>query len=117
MKMKSLGLLWCLLGYWMSLSDASAAFTTDLQGQSKGDTNWVSVNLQGWQELDYIPIRVRMSGGPVTNRLVTVDFDHSKNSIPGLQNLTAFSSSPNVIIKSSPTLTDGAGAEVWTYHF
>ena len=36
-----------------------SALAGSLQGQNKGDTNtWSSVNLQGWLELDYIPMRV-----------------------------------------------------------
>ncbi len=117
MKIKWIGIFWCWLAYGLSSLDASATFKTALEGQSKGDTNWISVNLQNWKELDYIPLRVKMTGGPVSNQVITVSFDHSKNLIPGVQNLISFVPSSNVVIKSAPMLIAPPGAETWTYNF
>ena len=46
---------WILLGM-CSAEAAVGKFSSTLQGQSKGDTNWIVSNLQGWQDCDYIPI-------------------------------------------------------------
>src|SRR5438093_10290789 len=79
---------------------ALAAFDAALQGQSFGSTAWVGGNLQGWRELDYIPCRVYLTGGPVNSQTITVEFDHVQSRIPAIQNLTAFTPSANVVIIS-----------------
>jgi uncharacterized repeat protein (TIGR01451 family) len=64
---------------------ATSSFTdgnfASLQGQSKGNTNWVAGNLSGWQELDPIPMRVLIdpASADVNNvTTVTVEYDHTK---------------------------------------
>ena len=37
-------------------------FGAELQGQSSGSTIWINGNLQGWQELQNIPLRVSLCG-------------------------------------------------------
>jgi uncharacterized repeat protein (TIGR01451 family) len=95
-----------------------AGFDATLQGQSFGSTNWIGGNLTGWEELDYVPVRVLLEGGPESNRVIVVEFDHTSGggTTPGIQSLTSFSNSPNVVIVSGPTLTDIAGDE-WAYTF
>ncbi len=78
---------------------AQAAFTAILQGQSSGSTNWVPGILSGWNELDLIPVRVWLTGGPANSQIITVQFDHT-----GIQNLSSFTPSPNVVMTSVPTL-------------
>src|SRR6266702_515118 len=65
---------------------AAHAFTAQLQGLSNGSNVWQTVNLTGWQELDFIPCRVYLTGGPATNQVIEVDFDHTKSlTTPGIQ--------------------------------
>jgi len=64
----------------MLASSVEAAFNAQLQGQSFGSTNWIASNLTGWRELDLIPMRVYMTGGPASNRVITVQFDHIRSS-------------------------------------
>jgi uncharacterized repeat protein (TIGR01451 family) len=96
------------------------AFSAKLKGQSAGSTNWISSNLQNWKELDFIPVRVALSSGPATNRVIVVQFDHTKTSggsaTPGIQNLSQFVASPNVTITAGPTLT-GFSGDQWSYTF
>src|SRR5206468_10076880 len=40
---------------------AAAKFSADLQGQSNGDTNWISSNLGGWHDCDLVPLRVYLT--------------------------------------------------------
>jgi hypothetical protein len=70
-------------------ADASASFNATLEGQSATAPNshtptgvYISTNLQNWSELDTIPFRVNMTGGPVTNKTITVHFRPSE--IPGV---------------------------------
>src|SRR5437868_4710468 len=85
----------------LAANTAQAAFTAQLQGQSFGSTNWTSGNLDGWAELDFIPMRVLMTGGSTSNQTITVQFDHTKSGgtlRQGIQNLYNFTSSSNVVI-------------------
>src|SRR5256885_1543189 len=64
-----------------------AAFTAELQGLDAGSTNWSGGPLRGWQELAFIPMRSRFSGGPATNQVITITFDHSKSgTVRGIEN-------------------------------
>ena len=96
---------------------ASANVSVVLQGQSRSDTNWTSGNLMGWRELDYIPVRVLITGGPTANQAIRVDFEHMNGSKPGLQNLTGFFASTNVTITSGPTLSAPVNSGTWSYSF
>src|SRR6266403_5664832 len=98
----------------------AAGFVAQLQGQSFGSTNWITGNLNGWAELDFIPMRVYMTGGPASNQTITVQFDHTKTAATlrqGIQNLYSFTSSPNVVITSGPTPNTPSGQDVWSYTF
>src|SRR6476660_3033285 len=83
------------------LGAKASIFDAALEGQSATAPHshtptgtYISTNLQNWEELDTIPLRVRMSGGPVTGKTVTVTFDHQKTLgaliKPGIQNLVGF---------------------------
>src|SRR6476646_2429353 len=86
------------------LAARAAGFNTTLEGQSAtapgshvGTGTYITTNLLNWQELDSIPFRVHMTGGPVTNQTITVTFDHQKtlgSTInPAIQNLYGFTPS------------------------
>ena len=100
---------------------AAAQFNAVLQGQSKGSSTWIPGNLAGWQELDLIPVRVYLTGGPASNKTIVVEFDHTKTqggtSFFGIENLTNFAPSSNVTINTGPTLSAPAGVDVWSYTF
>src|SRR5882724_9294108 len=114
--LKVLVLLWAT---WLLAPDAAlAAFKTVLQGQHAGNTNWVNGPLLGWKELDIIPARTLSTAGPATNVVIIVNFDHTKSlTIPGIENLTGFTNSANVIITSPPVLSSPAGVDIWNYTF
>src|SRR6266404_8843351 len=104
----------------LTASTVQAAFVAQLQGQSFGSTNWITGNLNGWAELDFIPMRVYMTGGPASNQTITVQFDHTKTAATlrqGIQNLYSFTPSPNVVITSGPTPITPSGQDVWSYTF
>src|SRR6267154_2114768 len=106
---------------WMALLAAplaaSAKFSSVLQGQSKGSTNWIGNNLQGWQDEDYIPMRVYVTGGPATSQAIEVYFQHFHGDIPGIEDLSGFTASPNVTISAGPTLNAPATSGTWYYNF
>jgi uncharacterized repeat protein (TIGR01451 family) len=96
----------------------NAAVADDLEGQSAGNPNWCKDGVQGWSELNYIPGRVVLTGGPSTGRTVTVVFNHTaRNSTPEIQFLTGFTPSANVVMTSQPALSSPPGASVWSYTF
>src|SRR2546425_1361951 len=95
---------------------ASAKFTALLQGQSRNDPTWINGNLMGWRELDYIPARVYFTGGPTNAQAIRVDFDHMNGTKPGIQDLTGFTASGNVVITSGPTLLAPTKGP-WSYSF
>jgi hypothetical protein len=92
-----------------------AAGQFDLEGQSKGSSTWVSGNLQNWQELDYIPCRVRITGKAITNQSIKITFPRLIGTKPGFENLLSFTTSTNVTI-TSPVLSSPADAD-WSYTF
>jgi len=92
------------------------AVNYDLQGQSRGSTTWLSGNLQNWRELDYIPCRVYITGGPVNNRLIRITFPHLTGTTPGFQDLINFRTSSNAVITVAPVLSAPMGAD-WSYTF
>lgn len=88
-----------------------------LEGQNKGDTNWIAGNLAGWAELEYIPMRVSFAAGSAGSSTVTITFPHFSGRIFGFENLTSFSAwTPNVQFTSPPTLVTGASGN-WNYVF
>ncbi len=92
-------------------TSARAAFNADLQALSFGSTNWMSGHISGWAELDPIPTRVTLAGGPASNKTITVNFPHA-----GVQNLFSFTPSANVVITSGPTLS-APNSGNWSYSF
>jgi uncharacterized repeat protein (TIGR01451 family) len=103
---------WMALAAAVSLAAGNArAFTADLQAQSFGNTNWTTGHIFGWAELDPIPTRVTLAGGPTSNRTVTINFPHD-----GIQNLFSFAPSANVVITSGPTLSAPSSGN-WSYSF
>ena len=100
-----------------------AAIATALEGQSFGNTNWIpaqngtSQKLDGWQELDYVPLRVVITGGPASNQTFTVTFEHlSGAGGPALEGFFNFTTSPNVILTST-NLNAPVGVATWSYSF
>lgn len=96
---------------------AIGAFDAKLEGQSANSSVWTTSNLRNWRELDLVPVRVLMSGGPASNKTLTIEIDRYKAGIPGIDSLSAFRASSNVVIKSGPTLVAPAGAQTWSYIF
>src|SRR5207249_3891391 len=104
---------------------AARAVSYSLEGQNKGDTNnWYSSNLQDWQELDFIPCRVRIDNGPVTSQTFTISFPHLTGTLPGFLDFFdcetgargVFKASSNVVFLSPPVLFSPVGAD-WYYTF
>lgn len=88
-----------------------------LQGQNKGNTtDWFSLNLQGWAELDYIPMRVAFAPGSVGTRSVTLNFPHYSGKTFAFEDLSSFSPSANVSFASAPKLLIDATGN-WSYTF
>lgn len=88
-----------------------------LQGQNKGNTtDWFTINLQGWAELDYIPMRVAFPAGSAGSRTVTLNFPHYSGKMFAFENLSSFTPSANATFTAAPKLTiDGSGN--WSYTF
>src|SRR6266705_5838978 len=96
----------------------SRAYSILLEGQNKGDTNnWFAGNLQGWQELDYVPCRVHWSSAQGNSNFVRIDFPRAKSGIPGFQDLFSFSNSANVVFSALPTLSAPPSSSTWSYSF
>src|SRR5437660_2673405 len=113
---KRLGRVLLLVVLLLAAMANSFATSITLEGQNKGDTNnWFAGNLQNWQELDYIPCRVHWVGQQGNNQIIELDFQHYTHGVPGIQNLFDFSTSPNVVFVSSPTLAAPPGATTWSY--
>ncbi|MBI3849787.1 MAG: HYR domain-containing protein, partial [Verrucomicrobia bacterium] len=99
------------------VSGASRGSTLVLEGQNKGNaSSWFAGNLQNWLELDYIPCRVRITGGPVNSQMLTISFPHITGTTPGFQNLYNFTASPNVVFVTPPKLTAPLVGD-WSYSF
>ncbi|HEX5220995.1 MAG TPA: Ig-like domain-containing protein [Verrucomicrobiae bacterium] len=97
-----------------ALPAAAASFKAELQAVDFGSTTWKGGPILGWHELDIIPCRVLFTGGPQSNYVLTITFDHTKGTSRGIEDLTGFTTT-NVIINSGPTLTAPAGVDIWTY--
>lgn len=106
-------LLLALLG----LTSVPTAHAVLLEGQNKGDTNWTSVNLQGWAELDYIPCRFNFGSGTAGAQSITINFPHLGGTTPGFEDLTGFSpATANLTFLSAPALSINPSG-VWSYTF
>ncbi len=88
----------------------------ELQGLSKGQTNWITGNVQNWQELDYIPCRVAISGKAFSGQSITIVFPHMTGTTPGFQNLYRFTASSNVTLRTMPVFATPANAD-WSATF
>jgi len=114
--LKSARTLLIFLSFLSATLPAAAVFKADLQSWNFGSTNnWDGGPISGWRELDLIPCRVLFTGGPQSNYVVTINFDHTRGTSRGIENLTGFTPSTNVIINSGPTLSAPAGVDIWTY--
>lgn len=82
---------------------------------SSNDNKYVTGNIQGWQELEFIPVRVRFTQ-PVTNYPVTIEFDRTQGGNPGIENLTNFTASSSGVSFSPPVLSV-VSADKWSYTF
>lgn len=98
-------------------ASAKAAFNARLQGQSRGSTTWLDGNLKGWRDLDSVPCRVYLTGGPANNKVIVVEFDHAQGRNPAIKNLCHFTPSANVVITSAPVLSSPVNSPRWTYTF
>ena len=112
--------IWKTLSLTVALvcAQQASALQTDLVGLDKNDSTnwgpnsaWMGQNLQNWKELDYIPVRIELTGEPVTNHFLTFMFNHEF----GFQNLYFLSNSPNVFFETAPVLNSPFGAEDWSY--
>jgi len=99
----------------------AAAFNATLQGLSKGSSTWINGPLLNWSEGDLIPTRVLLTGAAVTGKVIKVNFDHTKTTgggtFQGINDLSAFTTSPNVTITAGPTLSAPPGSDTWSYTF
>ncbi|MBN2508570.1 MAG: HYR domain-containing protein, partial [Verrucomicrobia bacterium] len=100
---------------------AAQAFKSDLEGQHMNSTEWVNGPLLGWNELDLIPLRTLHTGEPVTNEVILVRFDHTGGDTtkPGIEDLSGWTASSNILITAGPTLSAPAGADpdIWSYTY
>jgi hypothetical protein len=115
---RSSRVLFLAMAVWsVGTGTSMAAFRADLQGQNFGTTNWSGGPILGWKELDYVPLRVVFTGGPASNQVMVITFDHTKGTSKGFENFSAFTPSANVIITSAPVLSAPAGSDIWSYTF
>lgn len=98
-------------------TSAEAGFNARLQGQSRGSSAWSAGNLQGWRDLDVVPCRVLLTGGPANNKTITIEFDHMQGRNPAIDDLSGFAPSANVVLLSKPKLSAPANSTRWTYTF
>src|SRR5438874_473871 len=109
MKYKTLMSGWArtmLLAFVALLFGSGGVFASGtLQGLNQGDTNWTSVNLTGWKELDFVPFRVAFTSGSGGNQTINLDFTHLSGSTPGFEDMYFFTNfTSNVSFVSGPTL-------------
>ncbi|HOP96778.1 MAG TPA: hypothetical protein PLK78_04985 [Verrucomicrobiota bacterium] len=109
------GLLLTTVGLCVGPGDALASFV-ELQGRSRGSSTWIAGNLQNWRELDYIPCRVYITGGPISSQTITIYFPHLNGTTPGFEDLRNFTPSSNAEILSGPTLATPPSG-IWSYTF
>jgi hypothetical protein len=96
--------------------DSAFASQFKLQGKSAGCSEWVSENLEGWRELDYIPCRLYIKSGPLKEQPITIKFPRMNGTHPGFDDLTNFTASDNVQIIDGPTLFAPDCGD-WSYSF
>src|SRR3989454_512174 len=120
-------------GMTATYSDSSGTFVLDvlattgnfqaaLEGQSFGSSAWSATAVSGWAELQSIPMRVRLSGGPTSGpQTIDVTFDHAKTNgatvTAGLEDLFTFTTSSGVTFGTAPFLKINGTNDVWTYEF
>ncbi|HET7488444.1 MAG TPA: MBG domain-containing protein, partial [Acidimicrobiales bacterium] len=107
---------------------AGAQLSGTLQGQSNpacssgGICPWQTTNLQGWGELQTIPMRLDFGPGQSgTSNSFTISLDHSNSGSQGLDGFTGWTPSANVTMSPAAPAPvkaiNGAGAETWSYTF
>ena len=116
---------WCLVAalvLWAGAQPRLFALVFNLEGLDRFEsTNWTAgsgwstVNLQDWRELDFIPVRAEITGGPGTNQLLNIVFPHYVGGVYGFQNLYFISNSPNVSFSAPPKLNADPASEDWSY--
>ena len=65
-----------LIGMLLDAGTAQAAFRDTLEGNDFGTTTFSGGPLNGWSELSNVTCRVKLTGGPVSNQVTTITFDH-----------------------------------------
>lgn len=110
------------LALWAGAHVSAFALTFNLEGLDRYEsTNWTpisgwsTVNLQDWRELDFIPVRAEIAGGPGANQLLNIAFPHFTGGVYGFQNLYFISNSPNVSFTSPPVLNADPASSDWSY--
>ncbi len=106
-------LLLVVVAVFSSAQVVHAAVTYSLDGQVNGSSTWGN-KLSGYKELDCMPCRVDMIGGPGTNLVITINFPRDNGTTPCIQDLYSWSYSSNVVVVSPPALTVSTGS-IWTY--
>jgi hypothetical protein len=107
--------LFALIALLLLGATSQAAIKYSLDGQNNPTNGvWTSGNLSGWGELDFVPCRVDMTGGPATNLVITINFPRFVGTVGGIQDLYYWSGTTNVVFVSQPTLTVSTGT-TWTY--
>lgn len=95
------------------VTQATAGGTSfELQGQSKGSCSWISGNLRGWHDQDFIPCRVLITGRAIQHKTISLNFPRLNGKEPDFQSLLNFRASSNVSITSEPVLSSPTGAVV-----
>ena len=105
----------------------AANVSGQLQGQnnppcaSGGTCPWQTANLQGWAELQTVPLRLFLGPNQQNHNpgSFTIDLDRSDSGSAGLEGLTNFAPSSNATM-SAVTFsknTIGSGAETYSYTF
>ncbi|HEY0548048.1 MAG TPA: Ig-like domain-containing protein, partial [Verrucomicrobiae bacterium] len=119
---KSARRIFAALSLCTALELSALALDFDLEGLDRNNsTNWIpnsawsSVNLQDWRELDFIPMRAQITGGPAANQLLTIAFPHYSGGVYGFQNLYFISNSPNVSFSWAPVLNANPASSDWSY--
>ncbi|WP_183408135.1 S8 family serine peptidase, partial [Nocardioides pocheonensis] len=103
---------------------AASALKGALQGQSNpacaspAPCPWQSTSLDGWAELQTIPLRLAFDAGQAnsTPNTFTIEIDHASGATAGLESLTGFTPSANVSM-GAVTFSTASGGDIWKYTF
>src|SRR5665647_816384 len=100
----------------------------ELQGKSSpacssgGDCPWQTGQLNGWSELQTVPLRMFFAGqSNATKNTFTITIDHSAGATAGLEGLTNFAKSSNVTVTgglpAGITFSTSSSGNLWNYTF